>query len=394
MKEATIKLEGSGFRVTWYEHGRRCRRFFTDQSKAKNLAAEINIRQINTLRSTHLVTTTLSQEQVTEAERAISKLTPRYTLTEATDFFLQHHLDSDFSISIHRARREFIEAREKEGLEDSTVHQYSMVISRLAERIGRETPIHEITTAMITDFLAACRARNGTDPATTKTWNNYRGDLANFFEWCTGQGWIGRNPAAEIPKKRATEKGIPQILTVEQARKLMAYLEDYHNGAFARHFSLALFAGIRPSPRGELGKLHRHPDQERLIDLDRGVVHIPPDVSKTDQKRQIKIRDNLRAWLQEYPGPIFPEYHQTRLQAIRKEFHLGHDILRHSFFSYHISAFRSVGDAAIEGGNSEAIIRRHYLNLATQREGEAFWRIYPRSRQPSESEPESDPDKE
>ena len=38
---------------------------------------------------------------------------------------------------------------------------------------------------------------------------------------------------------------------------------------------------------------------------------------------------------------------------------------------------RSVGDAALQAGNSEAIVKRHYLNTHTQEEGGEFFRIIP-----------------
>lgn len=40
--------------------------------------------------------------------------------------------------------------------------------------------------------------------------------------------------------------------------------------------------------------------------------------------------------------------------------------------------FRSIGEAAIRAGNSESIIRRHYLDVKTQNEGEAFFKLMPR----------------
>jgi hypothetical protein len=51
--------------------------------------------------------------------------------------------------------------------------------------------------------------------------------------------------------------------------------------------------------------------------------------------------------------------------------------LRHSFFSYVVAAEKSVERAALEGGNTESILRRHYLNLANTDEAQDFWRIVP-----------------
>ena len=71
--------------------------------------------------------------------------------------------------------------------------------------------------------------------------------------------------------------------------------------------------------------------------------------------------------------------HERRPQTkhIRACFALGHDVLRHSFFSYVVGAEKSVERAALEGGNPESILRRHYLNLANTDEAQDFWRILP-----------------
>jgi len=107
------------------------------------------------------------------------------------------------------------------------------------------------------------------------------------------------------------------------------------------------------------------------------VIHIDPEISKTGEYRQVTISPNLKAWLERSAPEILPTNHDRLVKAIRAEKKLTHDVLRHSFFSYHVGAFRSVGDAALQGGNSESVIKKHYLNLTTRTEGEAFWRIAP-----------------
>jgi hypothetical protein len=74
---------------------------------------------------------------------------------------------------------------------------------------------------------------------------------------------------------------------------------------------------------------------------------------------------------------VLPKNHSRLIKAFRKKHGLSHDELRHSFISYHVGAFRSVSDAALEAGNSETVIKKHYLNIPTQDQGKAFWRIAP-----------------
>ena len=51
--------------------------------------------------------------------------------------------------------------------------------------------------------------------------------------------------------------------------------------------------------------------------------------------------------------------------------------MRHTFISMFVAKFRSMGEAALQAGNSEGIIRRHYLDLKTLEEAEGFFGILP-----------------
>jgi hypothetical protein len=51
--------------------------------------------------------------------------------------------------------------------------------------------------------------------------------------------------------------------------------------------------------------------------------------------------------------------------------------MRHTFISMFVAKFRSIGEAAIQAGNSEGIIRRHYLDLKSAEEAEDYWSILP-----------------
>jgi hypothetical protein len=190
-----------------------------------------------------------------------------------------------------------------------------------------------------------------------------------------------------IPAFRLTH-GMPEILSATTAAKIMEYVETYTGGSrdlpagcMAPYFALCLFAGIRPCPaRGEVSKLAKLPDLEKAIDLALGTIRISPEVSKVKAVRQITIQPNLAAWLTRYPVkkfPIIPLGSKKMIREIRKKFGIGADVLRHTFISMHVAKFKSMGDAALEAGNSETMIRRHYFNTVTAADATAFWAIVP-----------------
>ena len=81
--------------------------------------------------------------------------------------------------------------------------------------------------------------------------------------------------------------------------------------------------------------------------------------------------------LERFEGEIIPGNSYRELKAVRAKLKLSRDVCRHTFISMHVGAFKSFADAAIESGNSEKIIRDHYLNTTAAPEAKAFWRIEP-----------------
>ena len=152
---------------------------------------------------------------------------------------------------------------------------------------------------------------------------------------------------------------------------------DYKSGQLVKYFALAYFAGIRPSTQqGELAKLAQR--EEELINLTTGRIMLSADMSKTKDSRPITISENLKAWLLAYEGkPIMPPNFKNDYRHVRKKFNLQSDETRHSFISYHIALHRSTGDTAIQAGNSEHMIKKHYLNHQPREAGEAFFTIIP-----------------
>lgn len=368
--------------------GKRLRRRFKDLREAEAFRATEEVRLLNLASALNNVATRLDERQVREAEDAFQRLGEHYSLREVVEFFLRHSMEPDFRISLRNARRKFLDGKEREGVRQRSLVQLESTIKRFGTFMDN-CLLHEVGEQDVERFLKSLRAKDGVHAASRKTWNNYRGDLSSFFNWCRDpqRRWLNGNPAAGVRKFRKIDRGLPEILTIRQALKLLRDVEGYRDGAMVRYFALALFAGLRTGPDGELQKLAEHPDRDRLIDLKRGVIHVPAEISKTRSKRQIKIRENLRLWLEHSDPEILPTGHDRMIREIRKEHGLSHDQLRHSFFSYHVAAFRSVGDASLEGGNTEAVVRKHYLNLTTEREGSAFWRIAPKGKKVADATP-------
>jgi integrase len=220
-----------------------------------------------------------------------------------------------------------------------------------------------------------------------KTYNNRRGVLSTFFKYAFRQGWIAANPVEKTPHHRINHRrGSATTITAQRAGDLMSHVEKFDSGALVPYFALCLFAGIRPCPVwGEMSKL-----QPEHVRLDIGVIHIEPEVSKVRMKRLVNIQPNLAAWLHAYPldrFPIRPRNMRSSRRKVFDAFELTHDVLRHTFISMHVAKFHSLGEAALQAGNSESIIRKHYLDLKSTAEAEQFFAIMPKRKAAPESVP-------
>lgn len=383
-----VTVTENGYRYTTYRlrgwfAGRYIRKQFKSEEEAHGAKNRYEVLAANAQSDVRTVNTRLSVEQLSQAEAAFTRLDTKHALTFAVDWFLANYRPPVVAKPLADAAADFLDARQPH-VSFYVARDYKRELRTLQAAFpARE--VHSITTEEVQAYMEARKLGK-------KAWNNLRGSLHSFFEFCriAPRQWCTENPVKPIAKHRVA-RGIPEILSAQQVAELMAYVEHYPTGTrqtgkpgyLVPYFALCLFAGIRPTvPRGECWKLGKLPPRqlERAIDLANGVIRIGPEVSKTRDLRQITIQSNLRAWLELYPLDRFPlvvPAMQAKVMDVRMRFNLTDDVLRHTFISMHVAKFRSLGAAALEAGNSESIIKRHYLNLVTEAEAARFWEIRP-----------------
>ena len=65
------------------------------------------------------------------------------------------------------------------------------------------------------------------------------------------------------------------------------------------------------------------------------------------------IQPNLAAWLRAYPlkkFPIIPANLQHIREKVAEQFPLAHDVMRHSYISFFVAKFRSIGGSGATSG--------------------------------------------
>ena len=371
----------TSWRVADWLHGVRIRKNFKTREEAAAEKATLELNALQAGSGLRAAATILSNEQIREAEAVFRRLEGRTrSLGFYVDFALTNYRDPVRDVPLADAIKEYVAFRAEDlrqgNLSNRLFTSYRCELRTLELWFRRKT-VAELTAPTLTEFF-----KRGT--ASKKSYNNRRGLISAFLKHCLLQDWIAENVITKVPYFRRVghRRGSAPTLNVQQCANIMTWAEANHGGVLVPFIALCLFAGIRLDLyEGEISKL-----EAKDVRLDTGVIFIEAHVSKVHMKRSVTIQPNLAAWFRAYPLEEFPimPYGFRRLRLkFRKEFGLSHDVLRHTFISMFVGKFRSMGDAALQAGNSESIIRKHYLDLKTREEAEEFFAIIPKVRSES-----------
>ena len=342
------------WRVDGQLNGVRIRRNFKTQEEAAAEKAGLEIKALQLASNLCAITTCLTEDQVREAESVFRRIAELgRSLSSCVDLALAHDREPACGKPLTEAVADYIAFKEHELEQDLISEPYLVRLRREMNRLPKRCPAHsasDLTPARLVAYFEFGRASR-------KTYNNRRGIISGFLKFALQREWVAENPLTRIPAHRIRRRrGGAQTLTA------------------VPFFAMCLFAGIRPCLRtGEIVRLK--PGHVRLPD---GLIRIDGEVSKVREPRVITIQPNLGAWLRAYPlerFPIIPSNLQHLREKAVEKFNLTHDVMRHTFVSMFVAKFRSLGEAALQAGNSEAIIRKHYLDLKSAAEADQFFGI-------------------
>jgi len=365
----------TSWRLAGWLQGVRIRKNFKSREEAAVEKAALEIKALQAASGLRSIATALTEDQVREAEATFRRLAGKpCSLTQYMDFALANFRGNEPGVRLADAVEKYLALKTKDETRTllsfrqlrSIRHELTTFLTRFPSAVLRE-----FTVPGLMEYLER-------GAVSLKTYNNRRGILSTFFKFAFRQDWIATNLIEKTPHHRIHHRrGSAATISAQKAEELMAYVEGFQNGKLVPYFALCLFAGIRPCmSEGEISKLK--PEHVRL---DTGVIHIEPEVSKVRMKRLVTIQPNLAAWLKAYPldrYPINPANTKNYRKEVMTTFAIGHDVLRHTFISMFVGKFRSMGEAALQAGNSESIIRKHYLDLKSLAEAELFFGILPK----------------
>jgi integrase len=308
-----------------------------------------------------------------EAVQAHEKLTPfNATITEAVDHYVGHVLKFRAAPTVAVVLPEIVAAKRQNGRREKTIVSFRTRCERFAKSFG-DRRLSSITPEEVHTWLTDEIVHGGKLGPVSRV--NYLVAIGNLFSYGVKHNYCDRNPA-KLVDRPSRESGDVHFLTVEQVVALLVHAEKHR---LVPYVALGVFAGLRPEK--ELRAL----DWSK-INLAERTVRIDASLAKTRQRRVIEIDDALVTYLTPYAkrrGPVMDvdgQEFRKHWEDCRREAGVTpwpHDVMRHTFATYHLAAHNDIGKLSLQMGNSPQVIHSAYKGLVSKADAERFWNLRP-----------------
>jgi integrase len=377
------------FMVTWFEAGKRCRRNFSDEAKARKHAKEV-CQRMAAGEADVLRLTSADRESFLEARRQLATLEHPAPLQDAVRdyvhamkalegapllpavrYFIKHNAHKIPPKRIPEIVEEFIKAKEDDRRSERYLQDLRSRLRRFAKDFA--TDIGNLTTRDMDAWLR----KLGQAPRSRK---NYRTLIVTLFHYARDMGYLPKGQETEADGLSVVKTGDGEI-EIYTPRELGAFLAhaDEHTLPF---LCFGAFAGLRSA---EILRLTWD-----CVRWDQGVIEVRAKAAKTGQRRLVPIQKALRAFLKDHADKrsgmiIHGVKIALRLTWTAQKAHLAEkkegrpgivwkrNALRHSYASYRLAAIQNANQLALEMGNSPTIIFQHYRELVTRAEAKEWF---------------------
>jgi integrase len=378
---------GEVFEVTWFKEGLRHRKSFRQAGDARK-HAEFTAKALDAGKGASLALNGAELESYRLSKRILAEMggdLPMHSIVqeyvsskkllgnESLLAAIQHHVAMKSvgalkAIKVSDLVADYIRAKENDGVSKDYLRDCRFRLGRFAKDF--QTDIAKIKSADLDAWLRSF-AHSG------RSRNNTRGLLVTLFRFARSAGHLPRGQMTEAEHlSRAKDKGGEiEIFSVDELSRLL----NASGNAVLPYIALGAFAGIRTA------EIHRLTWDS--IRWGQRVIEIKAGMAKTSQRRLIPLLDNLVLWLQQIPdrtGPIVklarPEKTAREIVAVSCQpiVTWKHNALRHSYASYRLAVIQDAGKLALEMGNSPSMVFRHYRELVTVEEANAWFAIVPK----------------
>jgi integrase len=297
------------------------------------------------------------------------------TPVEASRYFMKHHSKELPRITVADAVEKCLAQARADKKSKARMHQLEFFLNAFAKDMQIE--VTELTPGIISHYLTAMVAGE-------RTKKNCRDVIGYFGRWLVLHGYLSRGTdLTEGVQRYSMKAGEIQIFKVDEISKLL----QHANKRLRPYLAIGAFSGLRGA---EIQRL-----DWSEIDLKDGFIEVKAAKAKTDTRRLVPIKPNLKAWLtksHKKAGAVCP--FKNVVNALMKlvatvnkslpkrtpdkdKMRWKKNALRHSYISYRVAECADVARVADESGNSPAIIKSNYLKRVKPEQAAEWFSIFP-----------------
>jgi integrase len=259
-------------------------------------------------------------------------------------------------VTVAAAVEQMKKQAETDGKSDLRLKQLANVLDRFAENFNQD--VSTLTPKLIADYLTALDLAE-------RTRRNHRDVIGFFNRWLILRGYLHKGTDWLEGVQNYTARKLGQISTYsdDEMRRLIAAADD----RILPMIVIGGFAGLR---HAEIARL-----DWQDIDLEEGFIEVKAENAKTDTRRIVPLKENLKAFLLPLakkngkvvslvntPKQLLKTATDTadaenEIEAMEWK----HNALRHTYISARVAESGDVPRVADEAGNSPQVIRTNYL---------------------------------
>jgi integrase len=295
-------------------------------------------------------------EVVREYAEIYRLLAGRATPLEVTRDWLKRNAVELPKITVAAAVKQLKEQAKTDGKSVLRKKQLANVLDRLVKAFNQE--VHTLTPKLIADHLTAL-------PLAERTRRNHRDVIGFFNRWLVLRGYLakGTDWLEGVQNYAARKLGQISTYTADEMRRLIA-------AADKRILPMIVIGGFAGLRHAEIARL-----EWQDIDLEEGFIEVKAENAKTDTRRIVPLKPNLKAFLKKLAkksGKVISVVNTTKqllktasdtadaeneIEALEWK----HNALRHTYISARVAESGDVPRVADEAGNSPQVIRTNYL---------------------------------
>lgn len=379
----------------------RCRENIDTLKKADAKRSLLIREDQNSEKTFHTILTTLTQEEVKDAEQAkflMVKLpapdwnTNTWTFQAIVNFIADNFKPCRNPKPLTEAVDEFNKQEEESNLRYATTDGKASHLKRLITTCEPGIMVHEVPVETIKELI-----HRGD---TKKTWKKNRSNLNTFFTWAADpdRGYVSNNPVKLITlRKKTDDYKVPVILPNHVVVDILSKAQTFKGGRLFLYCVVGIVVALRPAELARIQVLRKvlgidsfkfgDDEDEQFVDVIGKTRRMRNSIIPPEFVRLIKVyveagypvipRNFAADWtlLRSMVGflgrrDLLPSYLTSEGLEIWTR-----DVLRHVGITHHLNRSQDEHKTAIWAGDSPRMIYSNYKGKATRKQTREFYAI-------------------